>query len=70
MCSFRRKSLADAYPLTAQLPEIFREFTRTAGDPVKAKIIVEAVELDDASARQFDYLHLKQSVKLEQVKRN
>jgi NAD(P)-dependent dehydrogenase (short-subunit alcohol dehydrogenase family) len=49
---FAENLLPEAYPSTTQLPEVFREFNITAGDPVKAvKIIIEAVESDDPPFR-------------------
>ena len=49
---FAANLLPEAYPVTAQLAEIFKEFNRTAGDPVKAvRIIIEAVESADPPFR-------------------
>jgi len=49
---FADNLLPQAYPSTAQLPEVFREFSRTGGDPVKAvKIIIEAVESENPPFR-------------------
>ena len=44
--------LPQAYPSTVQLPEVFRQFSSTGGDPVKAvRIIIEAVESDNPPFR-------------------
>jgi NAD(P)-dependent dehydrogenase (short-subunit alcohol dehydrogenase family) len=45
---FADNLLPQAYSSTTQLPEVFREFSSTAGDPVKAvRIIIEAVESEN-----------------------
>lgn len=49
---FADNLLPEAYPSTTQLPEVFREFSSTAGDPVKAvRIIIEAVESENPPFR-------------------
>jgi NAD(P)-dependent dehydrogenase (short-subunit alcohol dehydrogenase family) len=49
---FAENLLPEIYPSTAQLPEVFREFSRTGGDPVKAvKIIIEAIESENPPFR-------------------
>ncbi len=68
---FAENLLPEAYPFTTQLPEVFREFNRTAGDPVKAvRIIIEAVESDDPPFRLPLGLPAFEAIeaKLEQVK--
>ncbi len=63
--------LPEAYPSTTQLPEVFREFSSTAGDPVKAvKIIIEAVESENPPFRLPLGLPAFEAIeaKLEQVK--
>ncbi|CAA9388759.1 MAG: Short-chain dehydrogenase/reductase SDR? [uncultured Pyrinomonadaceae bacterium] len=68
---FAENLLPEAYPSTAQLPEVFREFSNTAGDPVKAvKIIVEAVESENPPFRLPLGLPAFEAIeaKLEQVK--
>ena len=69
--AFAANLLPEAYPSTVQLPEVFREFSSTAGDPVKAvKIIIEAVESDDPPFRLPLGLPAFEGIeaKLEQVK--
>ena len=68
---FADNLLPQAYSSTTQLPEVFREFSNTAGDPVKAvKIIIEAVESENPPFRlplgspAFEAIEAK----LEQVK--
>ena len=68
---FADNLLPEAYPSTTQLPEAFREFNSTAGDPVKAvKIIVEAVESENPPFRLPLGLPAFEAIeaKLEQVK--
>jgi NAD(P)-dependent dehydrogenase (short-subunit alcohol dehydrogenase family) len=68
---FADNLLPEAYPSTTQLPEVFREFGSTAGDPVKAvKIIVEAVESENPPFRLPLGLPAFEAIeaKLEQVK--
>ncbi len=68
---FADNLLPEAYPVTTQLPEAFREFSRTAGDPVKAvRVIIEAVEADDPPFRLPLGLPAFEAIeaKLEQVK--
>ena len=68
---FAANLLPEAYPSTTQLPEVFREFDTTAGDPVKAvKIIIEAVESENPPFRLPLGLPAFEAIeaKLEQVK--
>lgn len=68
---FADNLLPEAYPSTTQLPEVFREFDSTAGDPVKAvKIIIEAVESENPPFRLPLGLPAFEAIeaKLEQVK--
>ena len=68
---FANNLLPEAYPSTTQLPEVFREFNSTAGDPVKAvKIIIEAVESENPPFRLPLGLPAFEAIeaKLEQVK--
>ncbi len=68
---FADNLLPEVYPSTAQLPEVFREFSSTAGDPVKAvKIIIEAVESENPPFRLPLGLPAFEAIedKLEQVK--
>jgi NAD(P)-dependent dehydrogenase (short-subunit alcohol dehydrogenase family) len=69
--AFAANLLPEAYPSTAQLPEVFREFSSTAGDPVKAvKIIIAAVEAENPPFRLPLGLPAFEGIeaKLEQVK--
>ena len=68
---FADNLLPEAYPSTVQLPEVFQEFSSTAGDPVKAvKIIIEAVESANPPFRLPLGLPAFEAIeaKLEQVK--
>ncbi len=68
---FADNLLPQAYPSTTQLPEVFREFSSTAGDPVKAvQIIIEAIESENPPFRLPLGLPAFEAIeaKLEQVK--
>ena len=68
---FAENLLPEAYPSTTQLPEVFREFSSTAGDTVKAvRIIIEAVESENPPFRLPLGLPAFEAIeaKLEQVK--
>ena len=68
---FADNLLPEAYPLTAQLPNAFKDFNTTAGDPVKAvKIIIEAIESANTPFRLPLGLPAYEAIeaKLEQVK--
>jgi NAD(P)-dependent dehydrogenase (short-subunit alcohol dehydrogenase family) len=68
---FADNLVPEAYPSTTQLPEVFREFSSTAGDPLKAvRIIIETVESENPPFRLPLGLPAFEAIeaKLEQVK--